>query len=134
MAVKLIRGKQITKFDTKKLANNPNFDVSKLKKPEPKVEVSGNVKDDTDIYGERKHYYTPDSNGNLKMEELMGKVLNKLDNIPGKSQTGTNAIEIDIKREIAIGKVDTAAVKSEEFKGKVNNKLDKLKALRKRGK
>ena len=103
MAVKLIRGKQITKFDT-------------------------------DIYGERKHYYTPDSNGNLKMEELMGKVLNKLDNIPGKSQTGTNAIEIDIKREIAIGKVDTAAVKSEEFKGKVNNKLDKLKALRKRGK
>ena len=95
MAVKLIRGKQITKFDTKKLANNPNFDVSKLKKPEPKVEVSGNVKDDTDIYGERKHYYTPDSNGNLKMEELMGKVLNKLDNIPGKSQTGTNAIEID---------------------------------------
>ena len=51
MAVKLIRGKQITKFDTKKLANNPNFDVSKLKKPEPKVEVSGNVKDDTDIYG-----------------------------------------------------------------------------------
>tara|TARA_Y100000004_G_C8924608_1_gene417031 strand:- start:74 stop:478 length:405 start_codon:yes stop_codon:yes gene_type:complete len=134
MAVKLIRGKQITKFDTKKLANNPNFDVSKLKKPKPKVEVSGNVKDDTDIYGERKHYYTPDSNGNLKMEELMGKVLNKLDNIPGKSQTGTNAIEIDIKREIAIGKVDTAAVKSEEFKGKVNNKLDKLKALRKRGK
>ena len=52
--------------------------------------------------------------------------------IPGSSQTGTKAVEVDIKREIAIGKVDTAAVKSEEYKGKVNNKLDKLKKLRKR--
>ena len=132
MAIKLIRGKQITKFDTEKLANNPNFDVSKLKKPEPEVEVNGNLKEDSDLYGERKHYYTPESNGNLKMEELMGKMLNKLDNIPGGSQTGTNAIEVDIKREIAIGKVDTSAVKSEEFIGKVKTKKEKLKALRKR--
>ena len=84
------------------------------------------------IASERKHFYTPETNGNLQMEQLMGKVLNKLDNIPGVSQTGTKAVEVDIKREIAIGKVDTAAVKSEEFKGKVNNKLDKLKALRRR--
>ena len=91
-----------------------------------------NVKADEDVYGERKHSYIPDSNGNLKMEELMGKMLNKLDNIPGSSQTGTKAIEVDIKREIAIGKVDASAVKSEEYKGKVNNKLDKLKALRRR--
>ena len=62
----------------------------------------------------------------------MGKMLNKLDNIPGVSPTGTKAVEVDIKREIAIGKVDVSAVKSEEYKGKVNNKLDKLKALRKR--
>ena len=52
----------------------------------------------------------------------------------GSSQTGVNAIEVDIKKEIAIGKVDMSSIKSEEFKGKVNNKLDKLKALRNRRK
>ena len=62
----------------------------------------------------------------------MGKLMNKLDNFSSDSQTGTNAIEVDIKREIAIGKVDSNAVKSEEIKGKVNNKLDKLKKLRRR--
>ena len=125
MAVQQITGKRIVKHDT----SNPNY-----KKPEPKVveEVNGNVQEDTDVYGERKHTYIPDPNGNLKMEELMGKMLNKLDNIPGGSQTGTKAVEVDIKKEIAIGKVDVSAVKSEEYKGKVNNKLDKLKALRKR--
>ena len=66
------------------------------------------------------------------MEQLMGKLMNKLDNIPGSTQTGTNAIEIDIKREIAIGKVDASAVKSEEYIGKVQTKKDKLKALRNR--
>tara|TARA_R110001592_G_scaffold281334_1_gene548799 strand:+ start:648 stop:1037 length:390 start_codon:yes stop_codon:yes gene_type:complete len=126
MAVQPITGKKIIKYDIK----NPNFDPESLKKPEKKV--SGNVQEDTDIYGERKHTYVPDSNGNLKMEELMGKMLNKLDNIPEGSQTGTKAIEVDIKREIAIGKVDTSAVKSEEFVGKVKTKKDKLKALRKR--
>ena len=100
--------------------------------PKPKVEVSGNVSDDTDVYGERKHSYIPAPNGNLKMEELMGKVINKLDNIPGGSQTGVKAVEVDIKKEIAIGKADMSSIKSEEFKGKVNNKLDKLKKLRRR--
>ena len=127
MAVQQITHKRIIKYDTK----NPNFDPESLKKPEKK-KVSGNIQEDTDIYGERKHTYTPEPNGNLQMEELMGKVLNKLDNIPGSSQTGTKAIEVDIKREIAIGKVDTSAVKSQEFKGKVKTKKDKLKALRKR--
>tara|TARA_R100000808_G_C2096397_1_gene114962 strand:+ start:263 stop:640 length:378 start_codon:yes stop_codon:yes gene_type:complete len=124
MAVQRITHKRILKFDEK----DGNF------RPQPKPEkvVNGNIKEDTDIYGERKHTYIPEPNGNLKMEELMGKIVNKLDNIPGKSQTGTNAIEVDIKREIAIGKVDTSAVKSEEIKGKVNNKLDKLKALRRK--
>ena len=126
MAVQRITHKKIKKYDT----DSPNFNPD-FTQPE-KEEVSGNIKEDTDLYGERKHYYTPDSNGNLKMEELMGKMLNKLDNIPGGSQTGTNAIEIDIKREIAIGKVDASAVKSEEFIGKVKTKKDKLKALRKR--
>ena len=124
MAVQQIIGKKIIKFDER----DGNF------KPQPKPEkvVNGNVQEDEDVYGEKKHTYTPDPNGNLQMEELMGKMLNKLDNIPGSSQTGTKAIEVDIKREIAIGKVDASAVKSEEIKGKVNNKLDKLKALRKR--
>ena len=127
MAVQPITGKKIIKYDIK----NPNFDPESLKKPEKKV--SGNVEEDTsDIYGERKHTYVPDANGNLKMEELMGKMLNKLDNIPGSSQTGTKAVEVDIKKEIAIGKADMSSIKSEEIKGKVNNKLDKLKALRKR--
>ena len=124
MAVQQITGKRIVKHDT----NSPNY-----KKPEPKVEeVNGNVKEDTDVYGERKHSYIPEPNGNLQMEELMGKVLNKLDNIPGGSQTGTKAIEVDIKKEIAIGKADMSSIKSEEVKGKVNNKLDKLKKLRRR--
>ena len=85
MAVQQITGKRIVKHDT----NSPNY-----KPPEPKVveEVNGNVQEDTDVYGERKHTYIPDPNGNLKMEELMGKMLNKLDNIPGGSQTGTKAI------------------------------------------
>ena len=97
MAVQQITHKKITKFDT----SNPNYKETSI----PKQEVNGNVKDDEDVYVERKHSYIPDSNGNLKMEELMGKMLNKLDNIPGSSQTGTKAIEVDIKKEIAIGKL-----------------------------
>ena len=123
MAVQQITGKKIIKYDT----SNPNF----REKPKEEKVVDGNVVEEN-IYGERKHTYVPDTNGNLQMEELMGKVLNKLDNIPGSSQTGTKAVEVDIKREIAIGKADMSSIKSEEIKGKVNNKLDKLKALRKR--
>ena len=127
MAVQLITNKKIKKFDL----NDPNFKPPP--KPEPK-EVNGNVlpEEDEDLYGERKHFYTPEPNGNLQMEQLMGKLINKLDTIPGQSQTGTNAIEVDIQREIAIGKADINGVKSEEIKGKVMNKKDKLKALRKR--
>ena len=124
MAVQPIIGKRIIKYDT----SNSNYKEA----PKPEKVVDGNVKDDSDLYGERKHSYIPEPNGNLQMEELMGKVLNKLDNIPGSSQTGTKAIEVDIKKEIAIGKADMSSIKSEEVKGKVNNKLDKLKKLRRR--
>ena len=123
MAIQQITHKRIKKFDEK----DGNFQP----KSQPEKEVNGNVVEE-DVYGERKHTYTPESNGNLQMEELMGKVLNKLDNIPGGSQTGTKAVEVDIKREIAIGKADMSDIKSEEIKGKVNNKLDKLKKLRRR--
>ena len=124
MAVEPIIGKKLVKYDT----SSPNYKPT----PQSKKEVSGNVRDDDDLYGEKKYTYTPDPNGNLQMEQLMGKLINKIDNIPGQSQTGTKAVEIDIKREIAIGKVDASAVKSEEFKGKVKTKKDKLKALRRR--
>ena len=124
MGVQRITGKRITKYDT----SNPNF----IEKPKPEVKVSGNVQDDEDVYGERKHTYTPEPNGNLQMEQMMGKLMNKLDNFDSPSQTGIKAIEVDIKKEIAIGKADMSSIKSQEFKGKVKTKKDKLKALRKR--
>ena len=124
MAVQRITHKRIVKFDER----DGNF------KPQPKPEkvVDGNVLDD-DVYGEKKHTYQPD-NGNLQMNEFMTGVMNKLDGLtvnPDIVQK-SRAVEVDIKREIAIGKVDTSAVKSEEYIGKVKTKKDKLKALRRR--
>ena len=125
MAVQQIIGKKILKFDER----DGNF------KPQPKPEkvVDGNVAEDNDIYGEKKHTYQPD-NGNLQMNEMMTGIMNKLDGLTVNSDIvqKSRAVEVDIKREIAIGKADMSSIKSEEIKGKVNNKLDKLKALRKR--
>ena len=125
MAVQQILGKKLVKYDTK----SPNFKSV----PKPEKVVDGNVIEDEDIYGEKKHTYQPD-NGNLQMNEMMTGIMNKLDGLSVNSDIvkKSRAVEVDIKREIAIGKLDTNAVKSEEFKGKVNNKLDKLKKLRKR--
>ena len=127
MAIQQITNKRIIKYDT----NSPNFKAQ----PKPEEEVNGNVKEDTDIYGERKHTYQPE-NGNLQMNEFMTGVLNKLDGLtvnPDMLKNG-RAIEVDIKREIAISKADINGVTSEEIKGKVMNKKDKLKALRRRRK
>ena len=124
MAIKVINNKAIIKYDT----SNPNF--KKTLKPEK--EVDGNVVEE-DVYGEKKHTYQPE-NGNLQMNEMMTGIMNKLDGLtvnPDIVQK-SRAVEVDIKREIAIGKVDMSSIKSEEIKGKVNNKLDKLKKLRKR--
>ena len=124
MAVQQITGKRIIKHDT----SSPNY-----KKPEPKVEeVNGNVVEE-DVYGEKKHTYQPD-NGNLQMNEFMTGVMNKRDGLTVNPEIvkKSRAVEVDIKREIAIGKLDTNAVKSEEYVGKVKNKKDKLKALRRR--
>ena len=128
MAVQVITHKKIKKFDV----NDPNY--KPLPKPEPE-EINGNIKEDgdEDIYGERKHFYQPD-NGNLQMSEFMTGVLNKLDGLtvnPDIVQK-SRAVEVDIKRAIAIDKADISKVKSEEIKGKVMNKKDKLKALRRR--
>ena len=125
MAVQLITNKKITKFDI----NSPNY------KPLPVVEevIDGNVIEEN-MYGEQKHDYVPEPNGNLQMEQMMGKILNKLDNVGtnDKSQTGIAPIEIDIKREIAISMVDQNAVKSEVTRGRVKTKKDKLRKLRRR--
>ena len=124
MAVERIIGKTITKFDT----TNPNY------RPEPVVEkeINGNIKDDSDdIYNERVYQAPSEPNGNLKMEEMMGKMMGKLDNLSGtKSQTGTEAVEVDIQREIAISMVDQNAVKSEVTYGRVKNNKNKLKKFR----
>ena len=124
MAVQQITHKKIIKYDT----DNPNFKNT----PKPEKVVDGNV-DEENIYGEKKHTYQPD-NGNLQMNEMMTGIMNKLDGLTVNSDIvqKSRAVEVDIKREIAIGKADMSSIKSEEIKGKVNNKLDKLKALRKR--
>ena len=126
MAVQRITHKKIIKYDV----DSPNYRPA----PKPEKEVDGNIVEE-DVYGERKHTYQPD-NGNLQMNEFMTGVMNKLDGLSVNPDIvkKSRAVEVDIKREIAIGKLDTNAVKSEEFKGKVNNKLDKLKALRRRRK
>ena len=132
MAIQLITNKKITKFDT----NDPNY-----KPPAPKVEeeVSGNIieTEKTDIYGERIHTYTEEPNGNLKLEEMMAQMLGKIDKFGNRidgseSQTGTEAVEVDIEREIAISMVDQNAVKSEVTRGRVKTKKDKLRRLRRR--
>ena len=129
MAVQKIPGKKITKIDM----TSPNF------RPLPKVEeqVDGNIKEtqDDDIYGEQTNQVPTEQNGNLKLEEMMSKMLGKIDKFGNRiggseTQTGTEAIEVDIQREIAISKVDMNAVKSEIIKGKVLTKKNKLKALR----
>ena len=138
MAIKLLTNKRIIKYDDK----NPTFIPQKeeVKKPI----VNGNLKEETeDIYGEnqeKRHTYQPD-NGNLQMTELMTGLFNKLDNKLDGLNVNENivkknrAVEVDIKREIAIDKVDVSAVKSEKVKHKVNNsKLNKLKALRQKRK
>ena len=124
MAVQQITNKRIIKYDT----DNPNFKNT----PKPEKVVDGNIAEE-DIYGEKKHTYQPD-NGNLQVNEMMTGIMNKLDGLTVNPDIvkKSRAVEVDIKREIAIGKADVSSIKSEETKGKVNNKLDKLKALRKR--
>ena len=127
MAVQILTHKKITKFNV----DDPNY--KPLPKPEPEV-VNGNIKEETDIYGEKIHTYQPD-NGNLQMSEFMTGVLNKLDGLQNLNPDivqNNRAIEVDIKREIAISKADINGVTSEEVKGKVNNKLDKLRKLRRK--
>ena len=125
MGVQLITNKVVKRYDT----NHPNYKPE----PKPKKEVSGNVIENDDIYNEKIYQGPSEPNRNIKMEEMMSKMMGKIDNLNGtKSQTGTEAIEVDIEREIAISMVDQNAVKSEVTFGKVKTKKDKLRQLRKR--
>ena len=82
----------------------------------------------TNIYDEP--YFTAAPNGNIDVSELANILAGKLNfNVPS-AEKKIRVADIDIKREIAIGKVDKNAVKSEVIAGKVNNKVKKLKALR----
>ena len=126
MAVQQITHKRLVKYDTE----SPNYKPTS----KPKKEVDGN-KVEEDIYGEKKHTYQPD-NGNLQMNEFMTGVMNKLDGLtvnPDIVQK-SRAVEVDIIRDIAIGKVDVQAVKSEVLVNNIKSKKDKLKALRNRRK
>ena len=123
MGVQLITNRVVKKYDT----NHPNYKPE----PEPTKEVNGNVIEENDIYNERVYQAPSEPNGNLKMEEMMSKMMGKLDNLNGtQSQTGTEAVEVDIQREIAISMVDQNAVKSEVTYGRVKNNKNKLKKFR----
>ena len=125
MGVQLITDRVVKKYDT----NHPNYKPE----PEPTKEVNGNVIEENDIYNERVYQAPSEPNGNLKMEEMMGKMMGKIDKLSGtKSQTGTEAVEVDIQREIAISMVDQNAVKSEVTYGRVKNNKNKLKKFRRR--
>ena len=118
MAVQPIIGKRIVRIDKKHPNYNPNIEETV---------------DDENIYGDNVYQAPIERNGNLKLEEMMSKMMGKLDNIKGgKKNKQMEAVEVDIQREIAIGMVDQNAVKSEEIKGKVKTNKNKLKALRKR--
>jgi hypothetical protein len=112
MAVQqLINGKVIIKKDGA-IFNQQS------KKKEKKVKL-------TNFYEES---YT-NKTGNIDVDELATAITARM--LGGNARIPkTKVIEVDIQREIAVGKIDTDAVKSEEIKGKVNNKLNKLRKLR----
>jgi len=94
----------------------------------PKLPKKGTKKiTETNIYEEPYINKT----GNIDIDELATSITAKM--LGGQVKIPeTKAIEVDIKREIAIGKVKDDAVKSEVIEGKVNNKLSKLRELRKK--
>jgi len=94
----------------------------------PKIPKKGTKKiTETNIYEEPYINKT----GNIDIDELATSITAKM--LGGQVKIPeTKAIEVDIKREIAIGKVKDDAVKSEVIEGKVNNKLSKLRELRKK--
>ena len=73
----------------------------------------------------------------VNINEFMNTIINKIDNINSNpnnvyGEQNISAVDVDIKREIAISNVDQNAVKSEVTHGRVKTKKDKLRELRKR--
>ena len=113
-----------------------------------KVFLQHKITDNKSKKTNKKVKNVPTNTGNLDMSSdykfLLNQVIDKIDSIGNKNLYGESnmtspngnlnlgPVDVDIKREIAIGKVDKNAVKSEVIEGKVNNKLDKLRALRKK--
>ena len=91
--------------------------------------TSAEIKNDssTNLYGE---YVIKRETPNIDVNELAGLLVDKI-GFPGVKRT--EAIEVDIQKEISIGKVDKNAVKSEVTVGPVNNRIDKLRELRRNG-
>tara|TARA_Y100000310_G_scaffold21471_1_gene20761 strand:- start:508 stop:870 length:363 start_codon:yes stop_codon:yes gene_type:complete len=118
MAVQpLLNSKIIIKKDTAILVSDND---SKQKEVNHKQ-----IKKYTSIY-EEPYFNTT---GNIDVDELATAITARM--VGGQVRIPeTKAVEVDIKREIAIGKIDQNAVKSQVFKGKVNNKVEQLKALR----
>ena len=117
MAVQKISGKHIIKRNEnfKPIVNTNSYGI------EPDYNKSK-----PDLYGE--HHI--EEKKDLDMNELADLIADK---VGFRDTRKTQAIDIDIKREISIGKVDKHAVTSEVMLGKVKNKLEKLRALRKNG-
>ena len=117
MAVQKISGKHIIKRNEnfKPIVNTNSYGI------EPDYNKSK-----PDLYGE--HHI--EEKKDLDMNELADLIADK---VGFRDTRKTQAIDIDIKREISIGKVDKHAVTSEVMLGTVKNKLEKLRALRKNG-
>ena len=91
--------------------------------------TSAEIKNDssTNLYGE---YVVKRETPNTDVNELASLLVDKI-GFPGVKRT--EAIEVDIRKEISIGKVDKNAGKSEVTVGPVNNRVDKLRELRRNG-
>jgi len=83
------------------------------------------------------HTYYREPNGNIDVDVFMDKLVKRLSktNINRGANiyddSGIAPIEVDIKKEIYINKLDENQVTVDKVvEGKVNNKLDKLRALR----
>lgn len=97
------------------------------------ISSSSSSKEKTKRITETNIYEEPYRNktGNIDVNELATSIAAKM--LGGQSKIPeTKAIEVDIKREIAIGKVRDNAVRSEIIEKRVNNKLSKLRELRKK--
>ena len=96
------------------------------------------VRTEHNISVDKSYSYTPKPNGNIDVDVFMDKLLKRLssssviqNNNIYDDGDGIKPIEVDIKKEIYIDKLDENQVTVDKVvKGKVNNKLDKLRKLR----